>query len=376
MLMRDIVGLHKVKNNLVDMIAKDRLPHALLLLGQEGAGGLPLALSFAQYIFCTHKNDDACGSCPDCQKAGKLEHPDLHISFPAIPPKPNTKALSKFYFQEFRKFVAQSPYASTYDWLQFIDAENKQGNIPSEECRAIIETFNLKSYEGGRKVQIIWRPEYLGNAGNILLKLIEEPPKDTLLLFVAEQTEDILPTILSRVQTVRLSALSPADIAQGLQDRSLADTHKATQIAHMANGNFAEAIRLVKHTDNDLFPEVKRWFNAIFTNNGLEISKIADAWSKKGREQQKNILQYVLELLEHTIRMQYIHQYTPILPAPETEFIGKLAKLNLSLEALQQMTNTISATSYTIERNAHGRTQLHAASIKMVQIAQNRVVNV
>lgn len=375
MLMKDVVGLQAAKVNLTDMITKNRLPHALLLLGAEGSGGLSLALAFAQYIFCSAKVGAAsCGLCADCQKASKLEHPDLHISFPAIAPKPNTKALSRFYIQDFRKFIAQTPYSSTYDWLQFINAENKQGNIPTEECREIIDTLNLKSYEGGKKIQIIWRPEYLGNAGNILLKLIEEPPKDTLLLFVAEQTEDILPTILSRVQTVRLPALHPADIAQGLQDRSLADAHKAAQIAHMAMGNFAEALRLVKHADNDLFPDVKRWFNAVFTNNGIDIARLADEWSKKGREQQKNTLHYVIQLLEHTIRMQFMPNYKPALPEPEVVFISKLAKLQLSHEVLHQMINAITDTSYYIERNAHGRTQLHALSIKLVQAVQNRTV--
>lgn len=377
MLMKDVVGLQAAKTSLMDMIAKNRLPHALLLLGAEGTGGLPLALAFAQYVFCTARNGhDACGNCADCQKAQKLEHPDLHISFPAIPPKPKTKAMSRFYIQEFRKFVAQAAYGSTYDWLQFIGAENKQGNIPAEECREIIETLSLKSYEGGKKIQIIWRPEYLGKEGNILLKLIEEPPAGTLLLFVAEQTEDILPTILSRVQTVKLPALSPADIAQALSDRSLADAHKAAQTAQIANGNFAEALRLVKHTDNDLFPDVKRWFNALFTNKGLEISKIADDWSKKGREQQKNILQYVIQLLELAIRKQYLPDYKPALPEPEAIFIGKLSSLRLSHNTMQLMIKAITDTSFYIERNAHGKTQLHALSIKLVHAIQNRVISV
>lgn len=153
------------------MWQRDVFPHALMLIGSEGTGGLPMALALAQYVFCENKSaTDSCGHCPNCGKVAKLEHADLHLSFPSIPPKPGSKALSKHFHKQFRDFVQQTPYGTTYDWLQFINAENKQGNITAEECRDIIDMLNLKSYEGGSKVQIIWRPEYLGKEGNILLK--------------------------------------------------------------------------------------------------------------------------------------------------------------------------------------------------------------
>jgi len=375
MLFSKVVGQESVKKGLLKMVHTGHLPHALLIAGAEGTGGLPIALAFAQYIFCLHRTEtDSCGSCSSCSKVSRLEHADLHISFPSIAPKPGTKAMSRHFIQEFREFVAQTPYGSTFDWLQFINAENKQGNITAEECREIIDTLNLKSYEGGTKIQIIWRAEYLGKEGNILLKLIEEPPADTLLLLVAEETEDILPTILSRTQMVRLSPVAPAEIAQGLTDRSLADSRKAAQIAHLANGSFTEALRLVRHTDNDLFPEVRRWFNALFTNNGIEISKFVEEWSKSGREQQKNFLQYVVRLLEQTLRTRYLPQIPPTLPEEEAQFVKKLAGQPIGHEAFGTMVQLLSETAYHIERNAHGKTQLHALSIKMVHTIQGRPV--
>lgn len=373
MLFTQVVGQQGAKQELLNMWTQNQLPHALLLLGKEGTGGLPLALAFAQFIFCSDKKgNDACGMCTDCNKVRKLEHPDLHVSFPSIAPKSGTRAMSKYFIQEFREFVSQTPYGTTYDWLQFINAENKQGNISAEECREIIDILNLKSYEGGKKIQILWRPEYLGKEGNILLKLIEEPPADTLLLLVAEETDEILPTILSRLQSVRLIPLHVADIAQGLTDRSLAEPHKAAQVAHIANGSFTEALRLAKHADNDLFPEVRRWFNALFTNNALELSKLADEWSKNGREQQKNLLQYVIQLLEQTIRVRYMPGVPPALPEEEAGFVTKLAGMSLGFEALGKMLNHISDTIYRIERNAHTKTQLHALSIRMVHAIQGR----
>src|SRR5690606_26038094 len=180
-------------------------------LGKEGVGGLPLAISFAQYIFCENKSqDDSCGQCASCLKIAKLMHPDLHFTFPTIGAKPN---FSKNYLPQFRDFVRQTPYAGAFDWLQSIQAENKQGNISADECRDIIDRLNLTAFESGYKIQIIWRPEYLGKEGNMLLKLIEEPPENTLIFLVAENEEDILNTILSRTQKVLLPPLSAADIA-------------------------------------------------------------------------------------------------------------------------------------------------------------------
>ena len=359
------------------MWQNNQLPHAMLFVGQEGTGGLPLALAFAQFVFCTNKQGgEACGSCADCHKASRLEHADLHVTFPSIPPKPNTKAMSRHFIQPFREFIAQSPYGTTYDWLQYIDAENKQGNITAEECREIIDTLNLKSYEGGRKVQIIWRPEYLGKEGNILLKLIEDPPAGTIIILVAEDTNEVLGTILSRTQIIRLPPLSAADIAQGLSDRSLADPRKAAQIAHIANGSFTEAISLVRHTENDLFPDVRRWFNALFTNNGIELTKLVDEWAKSGREQQKNFLQYVIHLLEQTIRVRYLPQVPPALPEEEAQFVIKLAGHKVTFESLQLMIKEISKTMYYIERNAHSKTQLLALSIRLVHAIQGRELEV
>jgi DNA polymerase III subunit delta' len=364
--MNQVVGQHNAKQGLLRMLQSDHLPHALLITGAEGTGGLPLALAFAQYIFCSNKRDqDSCGVCSDCQKVAKLEHADLHISFPSYPPKSGVKAMSKHFFQEFREFVAQTPYGTTYEWLQYINAENKQGNISSEECRQIIDDLNLKSYEGGRKVQIIWRPEYLGKEGNILLKLIEEPPPGTLLLLVAENTEDVLATILSRSQIIRLGPIAVADIAQGLSEKCLTDPRKAAQIAHLANGSFTEALRLNRHTENDFFPDVKGWFNSIFTNNGVELSKMIDEWSKQGREQQKNFLSYVIQLLEHTIRARYMPSLPPTLPDEEAQFVRKLSGMPISFESLQEMTEQINETIYFIERNAHSKSQLLALSIKL-----------
>src|SRR6478735_7346725 len=230
MLFKDVIGQQEVKQQLLEMVQHNRLSHALLFLGKEGSGVLPLATAFAQYVsLLPNKNSEASlfgepveiklPSSPDeadtwmqkqssFSKAEQLVHPDIHFSYPVVTKKSGTPPISTDYITEWREFIRQLPYGNIYDWLQFIDAENKQGNITANECNDIIRKLNLKSFESGYKILLMWMPEYLGNEGNKLLKLIEEPPPDTLFILVAENESLILQTILSRTQLVKIPALT------------------------------------------------------------------------------------------------------------------------------------------------------------------------
>ncbi len=373
---KDVVGQQAAKEGLLKMWHNNVMPHALMLAGGDGTGGLPLGLALVQFIFCEQKQEnDSCGVCPNCHKVSRLEHADVHASFPNISPKPGTKGMSRLYISEFREFIKQTPYGSTYEWLQHINADNKQGNITAEECREIIETLNLKSYEGGKKALIMWRPEYLGKEGNILLKMIEEPPNDTVMIFIAEDMEDILPTIKSRTQTVKLAPVSPRDIAEMLVYRSETDPTRAAQIAHIAQGSYAEALRLLRNAENDLFPEVRDLFNYIFRSNGLGIVKFADEWSKAGREQQKNLLHYIIQLLEQAIRAHFTPDVPLALPEAESKFVRTVAGM-VSFEIITGLIEALNDTIFFIERNAHSKTQLHALAIKMQYLIQKKQIPV
>lgn len=361
----DVTGQHAAKEGLLTLWHSGKLPHALMILGKEGTGGLPLALAMAQYIFCENKQEtESCNHCAGCNKVKKLAHPDLHLSFPAIAPKPGTKPSSAYYMSEFREFMQQSPYGTTYDWLQFINAENKQGNITADECREIIDTLNLTSFEGGYKVQIIWRPEYLGKEGNILLKLIEEPPAHTVIIMVAEDLESVLKTILSRTQQVTLLPLTLKEIETALLKNGI-EERRAIQVAHLAEGSFSNALQLLQYTGNDLLAPLREWFNGIFTNNGITLNKWVEDMAKTGREQQKNFLMYSQQLLAHAMRMSLIPGYVAPLPDDEATFAGKLAQRNFAPEVFEAMTAIIDKAIFHIERNAHSKTQLLHLSIQM-----------
>lgn len=372
---KEVINQEKIKQNLIGLFNSGRLPHALLFLGKEGVGGLPMAIAFAQYIFCENKTEgDSCGVCNACLKVKKLAHPDLHLTFPIISSKPN---LSKNFLPQFREFFQQTPYANIYDWLQFIQAENKQGNISADECRDIINRLNLTSFESGYKIQIIWRPEFLGKEGNILLKLIEEPPQKTLLFLIAEKEEDILNTILSRTQKIILPPLKPTDLANALTERFGIEQRRALQIAHVSENSYAQALHLYHNSgQNDWLPVLRDWFNAVFTFNAIATSKWVDELAKAGREQQKNFLKFAQEFLAHVLRMTLAADYQPPLIAEELDLAQKLAKRQLPVSVFEEMNEAISKTIYHIVRNAHSKTQLLFLSIQMQYLIKGSKLSV
>jgi len=368
-----VIGQDQVRDNLTDMVRQNRLSHALLLLGHEGAGALPLALAFAQYVVCENKGVDACGICPPCMKANQLIHPDIHFSYPVIPKKPGDKPVSSDYSAEWREFIKQYPYGNAYDWLQFIGAENKQGNITAQECGEINHKLSLKSFESGYKILILWMPEYLGNEGNKLLKLIEEPPPDTLFLLVAENESLILPTILSRTQLVKIPLPETEDIARALVERSGLGAEQATQIAVLSAGNYHEAMQLVRHAEDDWQGVLREWLNAVLKSGPVAQVKWIEEISKSGRERQKQFLRYFNHVLEQAVRLRYLEGVN--LPISEGDKdiatrLNKIADIGQQRAIIRELDNA----AYYIERNAHAKMLFHALTIKLYHILAEKKV--
>lgn len=392
---QSITGQKEVKQQLVQMVQHNRLSHALLFLGKEGSGALQLALAFAQYIVCkplpketdlfatanaanekqeTNQQEtrkDSCGECPSCKKATELIHPDIHFSYPVIPKKSGDKPISTDYIKEWREFVNSNPYGNIYDWLQFIGAENKQGNITAHECNDIIHKLNLKSFESEYKILIMWMPEFLGKEGNKLLKLIEEPPPNTLFILVAENEELILPTILSRTQLVKIPALTAQDVEASLELKEGVNMEKARQVAAVTEGNYREALQLLQHADDDWEAMLREWLNAVIRTGPVAQVKWIDDTAKLGREKQKQFLKYFIHLLEQAIRIRAIGDTGHRPPTTDHDFALRLNKI-CSIEQQEAIITELDKASYYIERNANAKMLFHALSIRLHHIINNK----
>lgn len=383
----------------------NRLAHAIIFLGKEGSGALPLALAFAQYIVCQQVNPpvtkqaeadlfgaslfgetlpattiassekiiEACGICAACQKAAQLVHPDIHFSYPVVTKKAGTPPLSTDYISEWRDFVKTYPYGNVYDWLQFIGAENKQGNITANECNDIIRKLSLKSFEGGYKVLIMWLPEYLGAEGNKLLKLIEEPPPNTVFLFVAENDEAILQTILSRCQLIKVPLLETFDIEKALLERLSLAPQSAANIAHVSQGNYREALQLAQNADEDWQNLLRDWLNAILKTGPVAQIKWVEEVSKLGREKQKQFLRFFNHLLQLAIRMEVMPAAISSYPEKDRDFAERLNKIT-GIEQQQCIVEELDKAAYYIERNANSKILFAALTIKIYHIIKDKVV--
>jgi len=399
MIFQTIIGQKATKDQLVQMVAQNRLSHALLFLGKEGAGALPMAMAFAQYITCEKVNGkknpsaaepslfgepapskgandtkvvlhDACGECAACKKANQLVHPDIHFSYPVINKKSGEKPIASNFIVEWREFISNNPYGNLYDWLQFIEAENKQGNITAQECNDIIRKLSLKSFESEYKILIMWMPEFLGKEGNKLLKLIEEPPAKTLFILVAENEEMVLPTILSRTQLIKIPALSDIEIEAALELRAGVPMEKARQIAAVAEGNYREALQLIQHSEDDWQAILRDWLNAIVKTGPVAQVKWIEETAKMGREKQKQFLKYFTHLLEQAVRLRQMPDLSTVGSSPEQDFASRLNKLctHYQQEAIIQ---ELDKASYYIERNANAKMLFHALTIRLCHIISN-----
>ncbi|MEO5683495.1 MAG: hypothetical protein ABIQ88_12680 [Chitinophagaceae bacterium] len=395
---KDIIGQAGAKLQLAELVQHNRLSHALLFLGKEGSGALQLALAFAQYIVCYTVNgkkkqepslfgeaqvpanasrlttNDSCSTCPSCSKAQKFVHPDIHFSYPVVPKKSGDKTVSTDYITEWREFIQLSPYGNAFDWLQFIGAENKQGNITVHECNDIIHKLSLKSFESGYKILIMWMPEYLGNAGNKLLKLIEEPPPDTLFILVAENESQVLQTILSRCQLVKISGLGAGELADALVERAKITPDQARQVASISEGNYREALQLLQHADEDWLDLLREWLNATLKGGPVAQVKWIEEMGKLGREKQKQFLRYFNHLLEQSVRLDSMgpdSQHALNMPQKERDFALRLNKM-AGINQQQAIIEELDRAAYYIERNAHGKMLFHALTIKLYHIITNK----
>jgi DNA polymerase-3 subunit delta' len=310
-------------------------------------------------------------------KANQLVHPDIHYSYPVVTKKPGSPPISTDYISEWREFIQKFPNGNVYDWLQFIGAENKQGNITAHECNDIIRQLNLKSFESGYKILMMWMPEYLGKEGNKLLKLIEEPPPDTLFILVAESESGILSTILSRCQLVRIPALEASDIEKTLLAKNACPPEKARQIANASEGNFREALQLLQHADEDFHGLLRDWLNATLKNQPIAQVKLIEEIARLGREKQKQFLRHFTQLIEQAVRMEVTgaglqEKLLHSLTEGERDFIGRLNKA-MSLEQKEAIAGELDKATYYIERNAHAKILFHALTIKIFYIVRNTI---
>jgi len=379
MLFEDILGLHHIKSHLISTANKGRIPHAQLFVGPEGCGKLSMAIAYAQYILCNvveTENELVYTNC--LAKCNALSHPDMHFAFPVgNTHKIKNHAVSNLFLEEWRKFVSEQPYGNLFDWYKLVGLEKKQGQIGVDEAQDIVKKLSLKSYEGGYKIMIIWHADKMNTAAaNKLLKLLEEPPKKTVFVLIAEDEEQIIQTIQSRCQILHFPALAEEEITNSLISRGL-NENDARRISHQANGNFNKALDLVHQDSEDLIFE--KWFvswvrNAFKAKGNKTAIRDLMVWSeeiaKTGREVQKNFLSYCIAVIRQALLLNYktpdlvyiaLHNF-------QLEKFAPFIHENNILPIVQELEEAI----YHVERNGNSKIIFTDLSIKLTRLLHKK----
>ncbi len=372
---KDIIGQDYIKNKLISTVKENRVSHAQLFLGPEGSGKLALAIAYAQYISCTDKkNDDSCGVCNSCIKYNKLIHPDLHFYFPTASTKKNSKPESKVFIKEWREFILKNKgYIALEDWLDFIDIENKQATIYADDCNDIIKTVSLKSFESDYKIFIMYMAEKMYHASAPkLLKLLEEPPDKTLFILITENPDQILNTILSRTQLVKIKKLTDKDIADQIQKTNNLDSFQAMQLAKMANGNYTEALRLIDNIEdtNFNFENFSNWMRACYKGDYAAIIGWIESISKApgGREKFKRFFSYALKATHNCLIMNNLKNQNILkLPQDEIDFFTRFSPF-INHRNIDNITEAFNKAFFHIERNVNQRVVLMDTSFTLVKL--------
>ncbi|MBK8079653.1 MAG: hypothetical protein IPK25_04800 [Saprospiraceae bacterium] len=308
MYFKDIPGKKDEKQQLIQQVKLGKIPHAQLFLGKEGYGELALALAFSRFIMChSPEKDDACGICDACKKIDHYMKPDLHFVYPMVKYK-NLKredTISNDALQVWRKMILENPWLSLSQWLEVLEADNSTPNINVKECNDIIHKLSLMAFDSGYKILILWLPEFLGKEGNRLLKLIEEPPDKTVLIFVSHHVEGILPTLISRCQILRVSPFDRDEMTDFLQQKFNVSQKRAMEISNMCAGNLLNAISVCNHDTKDYSDMLISWFRIAYGGNPVTIQEWYLGFEQLSKNEKMAFIEYGLHFLRQFVLFQF-----------------------------------------------------------------------
>jgi DNA polymerase-3 subunit delta' len=355
---KDIIGQEEVKAKLLNTFKEGRVAHTQLFLGPEGAGSLPLAIAFSQFLNCKNKQEnDSCGKCSSCVKYEKFSHPDLHFIFPSNKPEKTTdNPSSELYAKQWIEYLKKvKGYPVQNEWYNFLNIGNKQGNIYARDANNLIKALSFKSFEATYKVAIIWMAERMDAApANKLLKTFEEPPEDTLIFLIAERYEMLLPTVRSRAQLVKVPKLKDDVLRNALKQQPDINDSQLDEIVANANGNWSKALMLSSQIEEDQtnFEQFREWLLLCYKYDYPALFSFVQKLATIGREKQKSFLQYGLQVVHNSIQINANNSHLITgKPNEKTFFTGFAKYINKSNQ--YEFYEALNEAVYHIERNAH-----------------------
>lgn len=361
-----IPGHEDLKETLRSSVTRNHMAHAQLFHGNEGGAAFPLARAFASFILCENPGpDDSCGTCPSCVKNSKLIHPDVHFFYPRASTK-SDPAKAAAQQKLWRAFLTEHPYGNLEAWSQQAELDNKLVQIGKDDAREIIKTVSLKAFEGKYKIILLWYPETMnGSAANALLKVLEEPPAQTIYLLIGYAVEQVINTITSRSQLVQVPPFTDSDVKAHLKTLGVAE-EDASKVVRVAEGSLLKAKKLLDHSDDLAHEEFQQWMRDCLRGDYTALVRLSEDFSQSGRANQISKMGFWLNLIRESLLAKSDTRDLVNTFGNETTFIDKFSQA-VSFDALERIYQLINEEIYHLSRNANPRITHLNLSLKISQ---------
>ena len=355
----------------MQMVSEDRLPHAMMLTGPQGAGKLALAIGFAKVLLSQGGETSMFGEPIESPMLRKLEHPDLHFTYPTIKlPSMSSdhKPVSDDFAREWHELVMAGPYFTMNEWLEQMGGENQQAIITAGESDELVRKLSLKSSQGGYKVSVIWLPERMNQeCANKILKLLEEPPSQTVFIMACEEPDRLLETIRSRVQRIDVRKIDTDDIRQALIEKRGLTEDVAQRVSRMANGSWLKALEMLSaDSENELFLDM---FQTLMRLSYQRKVKDLKTWSERmaslGREKQKRFLDYFLRLTRENFMYNFKQEDLCYMTQREEDFAKNFARFINETNVLS-IYDLINKAIRDIGQNANAKIVFYDLALQMI----------
>ncbi len=367
---KDIPGHQEIKGYLISAHKNNRIAHAQLFSGIPGTANFSIALAFATYIMCRERSEgDSCGKCENCHKMNKLIHPDLHFFFPkpSAKPKDYDKAFSES-LKKWRELISQNIFPDLNDWINFNGFESKNLLISKEDSKNIIKTVSMKSFEGEFKLVFIWYPELMNPAAaNAILKVLEEPPTNTIYFLVTYAYESLLTTIISRTQLISVPPFKREEIETYLIAHKEVEPEMAKKVSHLANGSMSKAFQELDNIGEMAYQQFQEWMRNCFKRNYSELVKQSEGFAQKSKPDQRSQLAYSISLLRESLISTTSSERMEGHNEGEEKFIRNFGSAN-SLEVMERINQMLSLAMSNLERNANPRITFMDLSLKFCSL--------
>ena len=360
----EVIGQKEAAERLQQLVREERLPHALMLCGPQGCGKLPLAVAFACYLL-----DNGTPSAK--AMLAKLEHPDLHFTYPTIKlPSMGAehKPVSDDFAKDWHQLVMQSLYFTMEEWMTAMGAENQQAIITAGESDELVRKLSLKSSQGGYKVSVIWLPERMNiECANKLLKLIEEPPHQTVFIMVCEEPDKLLETIRSRVQRIDVKKIANEDVEQALITHRGISADDAHRIARLANGSWIKALdELQVGSENELFLDMYVMLMRLaYLRKIKDLRKWSEQMASMGREKQKRWLTYFLRMTRENFMYNFQNEELVYMTQREEDFAKNFARF-VNEKNILPISDMANLAIRDIGQNANGKIVFFDLALQMI----------